>query len=104
MKYSKRWRGASATIVPTQDSHVWGAIWEISKDHMKDLDCQEGVDDGLYFPLEVKVANLSGKIYNCRVYQQCNNPKENIEIAQLPEERQPSLVYLYVLSTIFASK
>ncbi|XP_044000950.1 gamma-glutamylcyclotransferase-like [Aphidius gifuensis] len=94
MRFSNRWKGASATIVPTPGAHVWGAIWEIGIENLKDLDQQEGVNDGLYFPLDVDVANLVGKKYRCRVYQQCNNPKENIDLSHLPKERQPSLVYL----------
>lgn len=33
-----RWLGAPATIVPTEGSHVFGAIWEIDMSNLKDLD------------------------------------------------------------------
>lgn len=36
--YAARWRGAVATIVPTKDSYVWGAIWEIEQKDMASLD------------------------------------------------------------------
>ncbi|XP_015110989.1 gamma-glutamylcyclotransferase [Diachasma alloeum] len=97
-RYSERWRGASATIVPTPDAHVWGAIWEIDLSNLDDLDRQEGVDDAIYFPLDVDVESAAGETVKCRVYQQCNNPREYVHVAELPEERQPSLVYL---TTIF---
>ncbi|XP_063984999.1 gamma-glutamylcyclotransferase-like [Diachasmimorpha longicaudata] len=93
-RYSENWRGASATIVPTPDAHVWGAIWEIDLCNLADLDRQEGVDDAIYFPLEVDVERPEGGTVKCRVYQQCNNPRECIHVAKLPEQRQPSLVYL----------
>lgn len=36
--YSTRWKGASATIVPDKNNTVWGAIWEIDRDTIPDLD------------------------------------------------------------------
>lgn len=36
--YSKRWRGASATIIPYKGNHVWGALWELDKVDLPNLD------------------------------------------------------------------
>lgn len=36
--YSKRWRGASATIIPNEGNHVWGALWELDKVDLPHLD------------------------------------------------------------------
>ncbi|XP_011305035.1 gamma-glutamylcyclotransferase-like [Fopius arisanus] len=97
--YARRWRGAPATIVPDNQAHVWGAIWEIDKSNLPDLDRQEGVDVNHYFSLDVDVKSPDGKIFKCRVYQQCNNPKESLDVSNLPSDRQPSYSYL---STIIA--
>lgn len=92
--YSKRWHGCSATIVPTEDSVVWGVVWELNKCNMSTLDCQEGVADKLYFPLTVDVNTPSGTVLNCRVYQQCNNPAEHVNPCLLPSQRRPSPLYI----------
>ncbi|XP_043279063.1 gamma-glutamylcyclotransferase-like [Venturia canescens] len=93
---SKRWHGASATIIPTEDSHVWGVIWLLDNKDMPNLDEQEGVDQKIYFPMtvEVEVPDLRDRPFKCRVYQQCTNPEEFQVLSQLPEERRPSQVYL----------
>ncbi|KAK2577541.1 hypothetical protein KPH14_003625 [Odynerus spinipes] len=92
--FTKRWGGAAATIVPTENFCVWGAIWELDKCNLSTLDCQEGVTDSIYFPLIVNVETLSGAILECRVYQQCSTPKEYIKPMLLPKERRPSPLYL----------
>ena len=94
--HSKRWGGCSATIVPTEDYVVWGAVWELNECNIYTLDNQEGVADKLYFPLMVDIETLTGKILKCRVYQQCNNPNEHIKLRLLPKHRRPSPLYLYV--------
>lgn len=93
-RFSKRWRGASATIVETEGSIVWGVIWELDCSNLSTLDRQEGVQDNIYHAMSVDVEIPDGKILNCRVYQQCDNPKEYIKPADLPMERRPSPLYL----------
>lgn len=94
IRYSTRWRGASATIVPCKGSSVWGAIWEIDMKHMESLDDQEGVTQKVYFPLMVDVESPDGGLQNCRVYQQHQTPEKSVPLELLPHERQPSAVYL----------
>ncbi|XP_050463249.1 gamma-glutamylcyclotransferase-like [Cataglyphis hispanica] len=96
-RYSKRWHGASATIVETKNSIVWGVIWELDKCNLPTLDCQEGVQDNIYHVMSVNVETLNGTTLNCRVYQQCNNPKEYIKPADLPIDRRPSPLYLNMI-------
>ena len=36
--FSKRWKGAAATIEEDCDKHVWGVIWELDEEHLKTLD------------------------------------------------------------------
>ena len=36
--FSRRWRGAAATIVEDSDHHVWGVIWELEDQHRETLD------------------------------------------------------------------
>ncbi|XP_033207643.1 gamma-glutamylcyclotransferase-like isoform X2 [Belonocnema kinseyi] len=95
--FSKNWKGASATIVPTEGFNVWGVVWEIDNSNLPCLDKQEGVADNIYFPLKVSVKTPEGQILDCRSYQQCNNPEKHINLKLLPEERQPSPQYLNVI-------
>lgn len=55
---------------------------------------QEGVHDHIYFRFEVDVELPDGNIKKCHVYQQVNIPAEHLKLAKLPENRQPSQVYL----------
>lgn len=96
-RYSKRWRGASATIVETENSIVWGIVWELDKCNLSTLDCQEGVQDDIYHAMSVNVETSNGTTLNCRVYQQCNNPKEYIKPADLSIDRRPSPLYLNMI-------
>jgi gamma-glutamylcyclotransferase (GGCT)/AIG2-like uncharacterized protein YtfP len=99
-RYSKRWCGASATIVETLNSTVWGVIWELDKCNLSTLDCQEGVQDNIYHAMFVDVETPDGGILNCRVYQQCDNPKKYVPLPDLPMDRKPSPLYLYILYNI----
>lgn len=36
--YSNRWKGASATIEPKKGKYVWGALWEVDKSDLPNLD------------------------------------------------------------------
>ncbi|XP_018575000.1 gamma-glutamylcyclotransferase-like isoform X2 [Anoplophora glabripennis] len=92
--YSKIWKGASATIVPKKDSHVWGALWEIDMVDMEHLDNQEGVSHKIYFPLTVEVETPIGKKLNCRVYIQTAKVPDVVPLEDLPPERKPSAVYI----------
>ncbi|XP_075974726.1 gamma-glutamylcyclotransferase-like [Anticarsia gemmatalis] len=94
IKYSPNWRGTSATIVPTQNAHVWGAIWRLHNADMPALDRQEGVDTNWYFAKTVGVVVSDGSKVECRTYQQTINPplRENGE--ELPEDRRPCITYL----------
>ncbi|KOC68610.1 Gamma-glutamylcyclotransferase [Habropoda laboriosa] len=94
LTHSKRWGGCSATIVPTENYAVWGAIWELHGCNRSTLDKQEGVADKLYFPLLVDVETSTGKLLRCRVYQQCNKPNEHLKLCTLPKHRRPSPLYL----------
>lgn len=93
-RFSKRWHGCSATIVPHQGYHVWGALWEINFKDLPHLDRQEGVHSNIYFRLEVDVELPNGQLQRCFVYEQCDNPKEHIKFTAFPKERRPSQVYL----------
>ncbi|CAF99374.1 unnamed protein product, partial [Tetraodon nigroviridis] len=47
------WHGGVATIQFHPGAEVWGVIWTLSNENLASLDNQEGVDRGLYSPLEV---------------------------------------------------
>ena len=36
--YTERWRGAPATIVPTENVTVYGTLWDISMENLDDID------------------------------------------------------------------
>lgn len=93
-RFSKRWGGCAATIVPDVGRHVWGAVWEIDSSHMADLDDQEGVNDQIYKPLTVKVTNRQNETLECRVYQLNEVPQAYDSPESLPRDRRPSRIYL----------
>ncbi|XP_023316744.1 gamma-glutamylcyclotransferase-like isoform X2 [Trichogramma pretiosum] len=92
--HSKRWRGCASTIVPSPGSEVWGIVWEIDVSNLPALDRQESVQDNVYFRKNVTIKTDAGENVDCYVYQQCVLPKEYVEPSSLPEDRQPSLIYL----------
>ncbi|KAG9355703.1 hypothetical protein JZ751_000541 [Albula glossodonta] len=65
---SNKWHGGVATIEESEGNTVWGVVWKMSNDNMDSLDKQEGVDKGVYRPLEVKVETDEGEIV-CRTYK-----------------------------------
>ncbi|KAK7899093.1 hypothetical protein WMY93_019946 [Mugilogobius chulae] len=65
------WHGGVATIDHCPGAEVWGVIWTLSNEHLSTLDMQEGVDIGIYTPLEVSVETDSGPKL-CRTYQMNN--------------------------------
>ncbi|KAG5842385.1 gamma-glutamylcyclotransferase a [Anguilla anguilla] len=67
-KMSNRWHGGVATIEESIGNEVWGVIWKMNRDDLPNLDKQEGVDKGIYRPLEVKVDTHEGEVV-CRTYQ-----------------------------------
>ncbi|XP_049762234.1 gamma-glutamylcyclotransferase-like isoform X1 [Schistocerca cancellata] len=95
--WSRRWKGAAATVVPDQGKHVWGAVWQMDKSDMDNLDRQEGVSSDIYFPFEVEVEKPDGKKLLCRCYQLCNTPTELKPGQPIPEDRLPSELYLSVI-------
>lgn len=65
------WHGGVATIQSFPGREVWGVIWTLSNEHIMSLDKQEGVERGVYSPLEVTVETDEGPIV-CRTYQMNN--------------------------------
>jgi gamma-glutamylcyclotransferase len=52
---SRRWGGQVASIVGDEAGEVWGALWEVTAEHMEALDRWEGVAGGAYRRQEVRV-------------------------------------------------
>lgn len=94
IRFTKYWKGAIATIVPTNGEIVWGAIWEISVEDLPRLDKQEGVTSGAYVPLNIDVILPDGNKKKCRTYQQTVAPEKHVNLSHLPNERKPSWIYL----------
>jgi gamma-glutamylcyclotransferase (GGCT)/AIG2-like uncharacterized protein YtfP len=61
---SKKWGGGAADIVPEQGSSVWGALYEIDREHLERLDRFEGGYDSLV----VRVGSEEGTPYSARTY------------------------------------
>uniref|UniRef100_A0A8C8RM62 Gamma-glutamylcyclotransferase n=1 Tax=Pelusios castaneus TaxID=367368 RepID=A0A8C8RM62_9SAUR len=66
---SFNWHGSTATIVQSPGDEVWGIVWKMNTSNLNSLDKQEGVEDGIYSPIEVNVHTQEGKVLTCRSYQ-----------------------------------
>ncbi|XP_061520810.1 gamma-glutamylcyclotransferase-like [Phycodurus eques] len=69
---ANNWHGGPATIRESPGSEVWGIIWTMSRDHLDTLDRQEGVHEGIYSPLQVRVESSSHGEMLCKTYQMNN--------------------------------
>ncbi|XP_038248253.1 gamma-glutamylcyclotransferase isoform X3 [Dermochelys coriacea] len=68
-KPSSYWHGSTATIVQSPGDEVWGVVWKMNTSDLNSLDKQEGVEDGIYIPIEVNLPMQEGKVLTCRSYQ-----------------------------------
>ncbi|XP_007436745.1 gamma-glutamylcyclotransferase [Python bivittatus] len=68
-KPSSQWNGGTATIVYSPGEEVWGIIWKMNTSDLYSLDRQEGVENGIYIPIEVIVRTQDEKVVKCRSYQ-----------------------------------
>ncbi|NWX67072.1 GGCT glutamylcyclotransferase, partial [Promerops cafer] len=66
---SSVWHGGTATIAQSPGDEVWGIVWKMNTCNLSSLDKQEGVEDGIYVPIEVNVHTQAGKVLTCRSYQ-----------------------------------
>ncbi|XP_077160631.1 gamma-glutamylcyclotransferase [Paroedura picta] len=77
-KQSLTWHGSTATILRSPGDEVWGIVWLMDSCDLSSLDKQEGVEGGLYAPIEINVNTQEGKTLRCRSYQMndyvCNLP------------------------------
>lgn len=65
---TNQWHGGVANIEARPGEEVWGVVWSMSNEDMASLDQQEGVNIGIYSPLEVSVETQEGAL-RCRTYQ-----------------------------------
>ncbi|XP_060104840.1 gamma-glutamylcyclotransferase [Heteronotia binoei] len=68
-KQSLTWHGSTATILHSPGDEVWGIVWLMNSCDLSSLDKQEGVESGLYAPMEISVNTQEGKTLRCRCYQ-----------------------------------
>ncbi|XP_057287495.1 gamma-glutamylcyclotransferase [Pezoporus wallicus] len=66
---SSVWHGGTATIVQSPGDEVWGIVWKMNTSNLSSLDKQEGVEAGIYVPIEVNVQTQAGEVLTCRSYQ-----------------------------------
>nr|XP_020655160.1 gamma-glutamylcyclotransferase isoform X1 [Pogona vitticeps]XP_020655161.1 gamma-glutamylcyclotransferase isoform X1 [Pogona vitticeps]XP_020655162.1 gamma-glutamylcyclotransferase isoform X1 [Pogona vitticeps] len=71
-KPSSTWHGSTATIVQAPGDEVWGVVWKMNTTDLCSLDSQEGVEAGIYVPIEVGAHTQEGKVLTCRSYQMNN--------------------------------
>ncbi|XP_072880161.1 gamma-glutamylcyclotransferase-like isoform X2 [Hemitrygon akajei] len=72
-KRENRWGGGVATILPSPDDEVWGVVWCLKSNDRQSLDDQEGVQNGIYSPIEVKVQQQdTEEELTCLSYQMNN--------------------------------
>lgn len=85
--FSKNWNGYIATIVPDKGKTVWGAVWDIPKDEIENLNIQEGVERNIYNTIYVPVELNDGNTEFCYSYQLTKLPQPN-------NQHIPSLSYI----------
>ncbi|XP_063160028.1 gamma-glutamylcyclotransferase isoform X2 [Candoia aspera] len=68
-KPSPQWNGGTATIAYSPGEEVWGIIWKMNTSDLYSLDRQEGVENGIYIPIEIIVRTPDGKVVKCHSYQ-----------------------------------
>ncbi|KAF5299669.1 hypothetical protein FQA39_LY11464 [Lamprigera yunnana] len=93
LRYSQRWRGCTASIVPQDGYGVWGALWEVNLKDLPNLDKQEGVHQQIYHRFLTRVEMPDGTLIECYTYEQVNKPTSSHKLSELPENRQPSRLY-----------
>lgn len=92
-RFSKKWDGSVATVVPDSKEYVWGVLWQLSMDDMASLDKQEGVrenDKGVYKAFNANIVTSDGMNVTCRSYMLVKQPEKQVP---LPVERRPSKAY-----------
>ncbi|XP_063722236.1 gamma-glutamylcyclotransferase-like [Symsagittifera roscoffensis] len=67
------WMGGSATIKKgSSEAVVWGAIWKIDANDLKNLDFQECVHEGLYYrvksPEDILIVDSENQPIDCYTY------------------------------------
>ena len=67
-RFSPKWGGGVADIIPEKDSYVWGVLYEIDEDDIEKLDRKESVDRGGYQRHTIKVETRSGQIEEALTY------------------------------------
>ncbi|KAK3511797.1 hypothetical protein QTP70_023182 [Hemibagrus guttatus] len=65
------WNGGVATIEECPDEDICGVVWKMANEDLVSLDKQEGVDKGIYSPMEVTVETEAGPLL-CRTYKMNN--------------------------------
>ncbi|KAM8841523.1 gamma-glutamylcyclotransferase a [Spinachia spinachia] len=99
------WHGGVATIAPCPGAEVWGVIWTLSTEDLPRLDKQEGVNVGIYSPLQVSVETDEGLVF-CRTYQMNNfraclpSPQYKQVVCRGAERNGLPLEYLMKLEAI----
>ncbi|KAJ8303065.1 hypothetical protein KUTeg_019461 [Tegillarca granosa] len=58
------WHGGGATLIEDPDSFVWGCVWKLKNEDIKNLDKQEYT----YEPITVEVVSPQNEVYICRSY------------------------------------
>ncbi|XP_036327255.1 gamma-glutamylcyclotransferase-like [Rhagoletis pomonella] len=99
--FTERWGGAPATIVPTDGAYVYGTLWEIDLSNLVDIDDQEGVHEGIYYPVSLPVMLPNNTLITARAYLLADQPKTRLNDFssgdKVPITRQPSITYLQCL-------
>ncbi|XP_072709992.1 gamma-glutamylcyclotransferase isoform X2 [Ciconia boyciana] len=88
---SSVWHGGTATIVQSPGDEVWGIVWKMNASNLISLDKQEGVEDGIYVPIEVNVHTQARKVLTCRSYQM----KDYVCGPPSPQYKKESTCLLY---------
>jgi gamma-glutamylcyclotransferase (GGCT)/AIG2-like uncharacterized protein YtfP len=77
---SRRWGGGAADIVPEQGESVWGALYELDREHLESLDRFEGGYDSLVVRVDSEgAAPYSARTYTVRVKGEYSPTEEYLQ-------------------------
>jgi cation transport regulator ChaC len=68
-RFSKRWDGYVADIVPHAGAETWGVLWRVTAAHLESLDRFEGVSSGAYRRTAVEAETPAGERHTAVAYQ-----------------------------------
>ena len=95
------WRGPVANVLPQEGAHVWGALWDLTDEHVASLDKHENIPVSYQRYDDLVVEDAAGKKFeNVIVYRRtplvAGRPKEEYQTTILTGARECGLPADYI--------